>query len=76
MLEKITALFFFFNLGAGSEYRFKRVGMEAGIVDFGGEGHGGRSEILDLFEFEVKLAGFGCKVGHVGFGATGIAVET
>jgi len=46
--------------------------VKAGVVDFGSEGHGGRGEILDLFEFEVKLSGFGGEVGHVGFGAAGV----
>ena len=67
MPEKVAALFFFFLFGAGCEDRFEGVGMQASIINFGGEGHGSGGEILDLLEFEVEFAGFGSEVGHVGF---------
>jgi len=53
MPEEVAALFFFFGLGAGGEDGFEGVGVEAGVVDFGGQGHGGWGKVLDLFEFEI-----------------------
>lgn len=65
-------MLFFFGFGAGGEDGFEGIGVEAGVIDFGGEGHGSWGEVLDLFEFEVELAGFGGEVGHVGFSAAGV----
>ena len=70
--EEFFALAEFFFFGFGGVDGFEGVGVDAGVIDFGGQGHGGRSEILDLFEFEVQAAGFGSQVGHVFVGATGM----
>lgn len=68
--EEFFALAEFFFFCFGGVDGFEGVGVDAGVIDFGGQGHGGRCEILDLFELEVQAAGFGGEIGHVFVGAT------
>ena len=70
--EEEDVLFFFFPFGAGAFDGAHGVGMEAGVVDFRGEGHGGGGEVLHLLEAEVQFFGGDGELGHVGERASGV----
>ena len=59
----------------GREDGFEGVGMEACVPCFGGYGHGGRREVLHLFELEVEVFGQDCQFCHVFGGATGVGTD-
>lgn len=71
--EEVFALRQFFLGPDGGEYLFAGIGVDAGVIDLGGEGHGGRGEVLDLLKVHVELLGLGGKFGHVYLAACGMA---
>lgn len=62
--EELTLGEFFF-LCSGRENGLESVGMDARVPGFSGDGHGGRGEVLHLFELEIKILGQCGKFGHV-----------
>lgn len=70
--EEILSLGLFL-LGAGGGVDFLAgVGVDAGVVDFGGESHGCRGEVLHLLQAQVKRLGLGGKFGHIRFVTSGM----
>ena len=69
---EVAALVLLLAGGAGGENLLAGVGVDAGVVYFGGKGHGRWGEVLDLLETEVEGTGLGGKPGHVGLGASGV----
>ena len=65
----------FLLLGLGDVEWFKGQRVEAGVVGFGADGHGGGCEVLHLFEVEVELLGFGSQLCHVGQRASGVTAD-
>ena len=63
--EEILSLCQFLAWRLGREDRFKGVGVIARVPHFCGNGHGGRSEVLNLFQMKVELLGEYCQFGHV-----------
>jgi len=59
----------FILFGFSDEDGLHGVGVEAGVVHAGGEGHGSGSEVLDLFGVVVHALGFGSECGHIAVGA-------
>lgn len=72
--EKLPLRLFFFPAAGGVD-GLEGVGMESGVVDFGGKAHGGWREVLHLLEMEVQFARQHGQFCHVGFPAAGMAAD-
>lgn len=71
--EKELPLVELLLLCSGSIDLLAGIGMDAGVIDFCGEGHGRGREVLDLFEMEIQFLGLGGQFGHVLEAASGMA---
>lgn len=60
---------------AGDVDRLHGVGVDAGVVHLGAEGHGRRREILYLFEAVAETFHLDSKVGHVAEPASGVGTD-
>ena len=70
--EEVFALGLFL-LGAGGGIDFLAgVGVDAGVVDFGGESHGCRGEVLHLLKVKIEGFGLGRQFGHIHFVTSGM----
>ena len=58
--------------GAGALHRLQRVGVEARVVHFGGEGHGRGGKVLHLLQAEAEVLGLYGEGGHVLVRAAGM----
>ena len=58
--EEILTLGQFLLLALGTLDGFEGIGVIAGIPRLGGDRHGRRSEVLNLFELEVEVLGDNC----------------
>ena len=63
--EEILSLGELFMLALGTEHGFECIGIIARIPSFGSYRHGGRREVLYLFEMEVELFGDDSQFGHI-----------
>lgn len=71
--EEILPLGLFLLGRGGSEHFLAGVGMDAGIVNLGGKGHGCGGEILHLLQMEIELLGFRRQLGHIHLATSGMA---
>ena len=60
--EEEETLFLLLAHVACAEYLFACFGIYAGVIHFGGHGHGGWREVLHLFKMEVQLLSL-CREG-------------
>ena len=51
------------------------IGVVAGVPHLRADGHGGRGEVLDLFQLEIQALGDQSEPGHVFLMATGMAAD-
>ena len=57
----------------GTEHRFERVRIVAGVPCLGADGHWGGGEVLYLLQVEVKAFGYHGEFGHILFVASRVA---
>ena len=73
--KEILSLGLLFTKRLCTEYRFQGIGIISGVPCFSAYGHGGRSEILNLFQMEVHGLCFNSQFSHVCFRASRMAAD-
>lgn len=73
--EEEHALLQFLSRGVSTEYRFKRIRVEACIESRCADGHWSWREILYLLEMEIQILGDDSQLGHVFFMASWVTAD-